>query len=638
MPVRRIMRFTPFRVRQRILNSVGRRVLRFIPQQRQLSVVRRATPMYGTTRLTPRPGTGQMWVRAGRRFVRARVAVVTSPAAVRAENLDRVTAALDAAGVAYLRIPVEPATRTAVAVAAEDRARVAALVGDWRRSGARIRPVLPATRRLRRDTRVLAVNWPVTDPLGNHVLADAYACDVEFWRSADGTLVGPRANPVCDEVPADSPAVRIPESVVSGFASARDTSAYPSRAVFTMTPPHRVRFPVDVVYTWVDGGDPAWQARKAAALVSNGWLAAANVQSANDSRFVSREELRYSLRSLHAYAPWVRRIFLVTDDQVPGWLDAAHEQVTVVSHRDLFGETGTLPTFNSQAIESRLHRIPGLAEHFLYLNDDVFFGRPVTPDAFFTPGGLTRFFLSKALIGSAPPLADEPPVNQAGKNNRTLIERTFGCRITQKMMHTPHASRRSVLAELEERFPDEVLATASHQFRHRDDLAMLSSLQHYWGWLTGRAVPGTIAYTYADLAQPVTPIRLARLLRRRDLDVFCLNDTESDATVAREQAALLRDFLPAYFPFPSPFELTGPEADRPTYAPTPSGLARQLSREPVTLPDAVAVATPPSNGVPEQSPKTATKRAGQRRAKARNARPANTPAQKKRPDEKTPHS
>ena len=75
--------------------------------------------------------------------------------------------------------------------------------------------------------------------------------------------------------------------------------------------------------------------------------------------------------------------------------------VTVVSHREVFGDTGLLPTFNSQAIESRLHRIPGLAEHFLYFNDDMFMGRAVAPDLFFSPGGLSKFFPSSALVDSA---------------------------------------------------------------------------------------------------------------------------------------------------------------------------------------------------------------------------------------------
>ncbi|WP_412517728.1 hypothetical protein [Actinomadura madurae] len=67
----------------------------------------------------------------------------------------------------------------------------------------------------------------------------------------------------------------------------------------------------------------------------------------------------------------VRHIWLVTAGQVPGWLDVRVPGLTVVDHRDIFGGRGRLPTFNSHAIESQLHHIDGLAEHFLYVNGEI---------------------------------------------------------------------------------------------------------------------------------------------------------------------------------------------------------------------------------------------------------------------------
>jgi hypothetical protein len=256
--------------------------------------------------------------------------------------------------------------------------------------------------------------------------------------------------------------------------------------------------------------------------------------------------------------------------------------VTVLSHREVFGETGLLPTFNSQAIESRLHRIPDLAEHFLYLNDDVILGRPVAPTTFFTPGGLTRFFPSSALVDSAPRTAADPPANSAGKNNRRLIQETFGRVLTRKMMHTPHPSRRSVIAEIEQRFAEHVEATAEHQFRHPDDISLLSSLQQNYAYLTGRAVPGSIRFAYADLAAPVTPFKLADLLRHRNLDAFCLNDIDSDPAVVADQEAMLADFLPAYLPFVSPYELSSAGGPGTAPQPAPPKLpGRQVGRKAV---------------------------------------------------------
>ena len=149
-----------------------------------------------------------------------------------------------------------------------------------------------------------------------------------------------------------------------------------------LTAPHLLQHldPVDVVYTWVDGSDPAWQERRDRALRELGG-APLHELAANDSRYTSHDELRYSLRSLEMYAPWVRQVFLVTDHQVPAWLRTDHPRLTVVDHTDLFGARGRLPTFNSHAIESQLHHLDGLAENYLYLNDDVFFGRPGRPGA-----------------------------------------------------------------------------------------------------------------------------------------------------------------------------------------------------------------------------------------------------------------
>jgi Stealth protein CR2, conserved region 2/Stealth protein CR3, conserved region 3/Stealth protein CR1, conserved region 1/Stealth protein CR4, conserved region 4 len=580
VPLRRILRLTPWPIRRRVLAGVQHRVLRRVPVERRLTTARRIVPLTAAGRAATEGTTRRVWVR--RRRVVARVTAVTSPAAVRRANLDRVVAALDTAGIEWFRIPVESLTGSAVAVPERERNRVLCLLEAVSASDAgQLEAVWPTAggRRARHAAAVLRMSWPVTDPRGTLLLGSEYGCEIEFWRTEDGNLVGPRSNPVSDVVPVDEPVVEAPEQAFGSFAAPGDPACYRTREVFTMASPDRVAFPIDVVYTWVDGSDPQWRDRKSRALRDNGWVADVSAQTANDSRYASRDELRYSLRALHAFAPWVRHIYLVTDGQVPAWLDTDRPNLTVVSHQEIFGDTGRLPTFNSQAIESRLHRIPGLSEHFLYLNDDVFLGRPVAPEMFFTPGGLTRFFPSTALVDSAPRSPSDPPANSAGKNNRRLIQQAFGRVLTRKMKHTPHPSRRSVLAEIELRFAEQVTATAGHQFRHPDDISLLSSLQQYYAYLTGRAAPGEIRYLYTDLADGATPLRLARLLHDRHMDAFCLNDTDASAGAAAEQEALLAEFLPAYLPFPSPYELSVPRTATTTLvAPRTPVVGRQGSR------------------------------------------------------------
>ncbi|MFC7481231.1 stealth conserved region 3 domain-containing protein [Luedemannella flava] len=266
------------------------------------------------------------------------------------------------------------------------------------------------------------------------------------------------------------------------------------------------------------------------------------------------------MRSLFNFAPWVRHIYLVTDDQVPAWLDTTSPHVTVVSHREIFGDAGQLPTFNSHAIETRLHHIPGLSEHFLYFNDDVMLGRPLVPQTFFQGNGLSKMFPSRAKVDPAQiDISADIPSTAAGKNNRRLISDAFDRQLTFKMKHVPHALRRDVLLELEGRYPAEITATAQHQFRHPGDVSLTSSLYQYYAYLTNRAAIDNIIYMYVDLAAPDTPGLLRLALAKRNYDVYCLNDTDSTPEEMARQSKVLHEFLSAYYPVPAPWEL--PDGD-----------------------------------------------------------------------------
>jgi len=112
----------------------------------------------------------------------------------------------------------------------------------------------------------------------------------------------------------------------------------------------------------------------------------------SSSRFQDNSELQYSLRSIEKNAPWVRNIYIVTNGQIPSWLNLDHPRIQVVPHDDIFRNKSHLPVFSSPAIESHLHQIPGLSKKFIYLNDDVLFGTEVWPDDFYSPGTGQKVF------------------------------------------------------------------------------------------------------------------------------------------------------------------------------------------------------------------------------------------------------
>ena len=185
---------------------------------------------------------------------------------------------------------------------------------------------------------------------------------IQFWPRVGDELISPRRREANDALPAEGPATLVPTSQLCPYVATISGAAVRTHSVLANPTFDHVAFPIDAVFTWVDGADPLWRQRKDSALGRDAALPIHDA-AANGSRYANRDELRYSLRSVAYFAPWIGHIYLVTDDQIPSWLDHTHPDLTVVPHREIFGTTGVLPTFNSHAIEAMLHRIPGLSEH-----------------------------------------------------------------------------------------------------------------------------------------------------------------------------------------------------------------------------------------------------------------------------------
>jgi len=281
----------------------------------------------------------------------------------------------------------------------------------------------------------------------------------------------------------------------------------------------------------------------------------------NAARYRQVDELRYALRSVHMYAPWVRRIFIATDSPTPEWL-ADHPKVTIVRSEEFFADPSVLPTHNSHAVEAQLHRIPGLAEHFLYSNDDMFFGRPVTPELFFSGGGVSRFVESGIRIGSGAAHPDRSGHDNGLRVNRALLNERFGRVITLDLEHCATPLRRSVAFELEQEFAEDYARTAASRFRSATDISVTNSLYHYYALATGRAVVTTEPRTrYVQTTQLDSLRTMERLVSRRDTDMFCLNDGSVPEIPEEVRVPALRACLERYFPVAAPWEKTSVSAE-----------------------------------------------------------------------------
>ena len=95
---------------------------------------------------------------------------------------------------------------------------------------------------------------------------------------------------------------------------------------------------IDLVYTWVDGNDENWLKKKANFEISNGLEPDKLI-----NRYRCNDELKYSLRSVEKYAPWANHIYIITDNQIPDWLNADNSKITIVDHTEIMPK-GCLPT------------------------------------------------------------------------------------------------------------------------------------------------------------------------------------------------------------------------------------------------------------------------------------------------------
>ena len=135
---------------------------------------------------------------------------------------------------------------------------------------------------------------------------------------------------------------------------------------------------IDFVVTWLDSSDPEWQKQyeyyKTGAKGDKG-----------KARYREMNIFQYWFRAVERYAPWVNKVYLVTNGKFPDWINEDNPKLVLVKHEDYIPKE-CLPTFNSCAIELHFHRIKGLSEHFVYFNDDILLNGPVTPDYFFKEG------------------------------------------------------------------------------------------------------------------------------------------------------------------------------------------------------------------------------------------------------------
>ena len=322
---------------------------------------------------------------------------------------------------------------------------------------------------------------------------------------------------------------------------------------YTKTSPTVENYDVDLVYLWVDGNDPKFQKLKDSykELQEEKF----STQSSGSGRYEQVDELKYSLRSVERYLPWIHHVYIVTSRQTPEWINLDNPKITIIDDSELIPAEYE-PVFNSNAIESVIYKIPNLTEHFLYSCDDMFVNRPLKKSFFFNNGKIIiRLFQQKV-----------------SNNNRLyvlqlrhaldLIKRDFGyVSMFSTLIFRPHhnidAYLKSDYEACAKHFEKEYTETLTHRFRketsvQRFIVSIYSYIKdHAEIKIVERELKEYRPEKTDSLYISNTQRNLFGLLIHYNPALFCINDTEFSTT---EDRMYVKSFLKKRFPIKSSYE------------------------------------------------------------------------------------
>ena len=334
---------------------------------------------------------------------------------------------------------------------------------------------------------------------------------------------------------------------------------------------------IDFVVPWLDSNDPKWQSDYVK-YSSHTKLGKGNV------RFRDHDTFRYWFRAVETYAPWVHKVFLITNGKFPDWINKDNPKLVLVKHIDYIPEE-YLPTFNSGVIEIFLNRIKGLSEHFVYFNDDFFLNAPVRADYYFKHGlpcdnnkesclnvpiytKEDRFGVCISMLTSI------GLVNRHFNRWKTVCQspmRWFGPHLGIKglVMSCILAKQRLFIGftnyHVEQAFLKSTFETVGEEekdflseccTRFRKEVSIFQYLYRYWQFAANKFYPQKRSRAYFSLEKRDVLKDIEKIMMRGKIKSICLNDS---AFCTDEDFNYLKHNLPLLFerkyPQKSSFEL-----------------------------------------------------------------------------------
>lgn len=317
-------------------------------------------------------------------------------------------------------------------------------------------------------------------------------------------------------------------------------------------------FDVDVIVTWVDDSDEEWQKKR------NFYQKTGSLNG--NARYRDMGTFEYFFLGMQAFAPWVRKIFVVTDDQKPDF-EIEDSRVEFISHKDYIPEEA-LPTFNSNTIEMNFDLIPGLAERFILFNDDTLLVKKTEKSDFFASDGtpkdygvldfhspyeeyehivvnnmiLINNFFNKAEMYRKNIFKYASPKYGAG-SIKSMMCYPWINQVTWRSLHLPVAYKVSEFKKIHQLFPNLRARQNSNRFRTKDDISHW--LIRYWRLAEGDFEPAAF-HKYGVFTMIENNLEQEKLkdLLNENYKILVLNDNDEltvDVVAIKKRISSLLD-------------------------------------------------------------------------------------------------
>lgn len=285
----------------------------------------------------------------------------------------------------------------------------------------------------------------------------------------------------------------------------------------------KVDDPIDVVFTWVNDKDFIWKEKYL--KYKNEKIGSHGQYAVDIARFSNHNELFFSIKSVLINMPWVRNIYVITDNQIPKWV-GEYKNIKIIDHKDII-PSKYLPTFNSHVIESYLFKISGLAERFIYFNDDVFVARPLPIGHFFKSENAMSLFLSEKSLHEMVKHKRTPTLSASLKVGE-IFKRDFNIDIDTPLVHTYVPLRKSMFEYVWRIYEADISSFLSNKFRTNEDLNLATFMVPWFTFIKGGAIPARDICYYFNIRSPAAKKHYIRLKKVKSTEMcphsFCAND------------------------------------------------------------------------------------------------------------------